>query len=237
MAPSCNRGESLGRLLHSLHVCHRLDGLVLLLELGTVDNLRIAHDDSAGIEIVVERLALSQELGGEQQVEPLHAFLGIFQIEASRVAHGDGALDDHHRLGIHFQHQVYHLLHVACVEVVLHGVVVRGSRYHHEIGITVRFCAIQGGGEVQRFLRQILLYVLVLDGRLALVDEVYLLRYHVHRHYLVVLAEQRGDRKAYVACAGHGYLDILVHHKYLNFIAKFIYYINNVRAQGYVLSC
>ena len=57
------------------HVGEGLDGLVLLLVLGARHHLGNTDDDAAGIEIVVERLALPQEFGAEQQVELLDCLI------------------------------------------------------------------------------------------------------------------------------------------------------------------
>ena len=56
-----------------------------------------AHDDAAGVQVVVEGLALAEELRGEDDVVD-----AVLRTDAVGVAHGDGALDDHQDFGIHF---------------------------------------------------------------------------------------------------------------------------------------
>ena len=46
-----------------------LDGLVLLLILGAFHHLGDADDDTAGVEVVIEGLALAQKLGREQKIK------------------------------------------------------------------------------------------------------------------------------------------------------------------------
>ena len=67
--------------MHLLNICNSLDSLVLLSELLTVYNLWNTNDDTAWIEIVVQSLALTEELRREQQVELLNALLGIFIVK------------------------------------------------------------------------------------------------------------------------------------------------------------
>ena len=72
----------------------------------------------------------------------------VFHIEAAGIAYGDGALDDHHGVGVHLQHQVNNLFHVRGVEEVLGAIVVGRRSDNHEVGITVTRLAVQCGMEV-----------------------------------------------------------------------------------------
>ena len=104
--------KSLGSLLQHLHICYAIDSLILLCKFRAIDNLRIAHDDAARIEIIIECLALTKELRRKEQVEFLHALLGILQIETTGITHRDGTLDHHYCIRIHLQYQVDNLLYV-----------------------------------------------------------------------------------------------------------------------------
>ena len=203
-------GEGLGIRL-CLGVADGFDGGVLFVELGAFYHLGVAHDDAAGIEVVVEGFALSQELGGEEEVEALvfelgleQELQGVFLIQAAGVAHGDGALDDHHGIGVDFQDEVDDVFYVVGVEEVLDGVVVGGGGDDHEVGVAVGGAAVEGGGEPQFFFGEVFLDVLVLYGGDAAVDLVYFLGYDVHGGDVVVLRQEGGDAQAYVACACHG---------------------------------
>lgn len=55
-----------------------------------VGGLRDAGDDAAGVEVVLQRMALAQELGGEDDLE-----LGILDANVLGVANGNSGLDDY----------------------------------------------------------------------------------------------------------------------------------------------
>ena len=208
--------EGLCCLLHALHVGDGTDCFVLLCVALAINQLRVAHDDAARVEIVVESLTLAQELGREEQVELLYALLSVFKVEAACIAHGDGALDDHNSVGVHLKHEVDNLLYVRRVEVVLHGVVVGRSGYHHEVGILIRCLAVESGYKVQRFLCQILLYIFVLYRRYAVVQLLYLLGYYVYGCHMVVLRKECCYTQSDIACAGYSNLYVLkIFHRYI----------------------
>ena len=135
--------EGARRPLEVRYVRNGLQGAVLLLELGAVYHLRHSDNDPAGIEVVVQGLALAQELRGEQQVKPPHALPPVLHVQAAAVAHGDGGLDDHHRVRVDLQHEVYDLLHVRGVEVVAHGVVVGRCGNDDELRVGVGLPSVQ----------------------------------------------------------------------------------------------
>ena len=125
----------------------------------TVIPLRAPDDDPARVEVVVQGLALPQELRGEDDVPgPCLAAYAL------GVSHRYRALYDHDILGVDLHDQVYDLLHVARVEVVPHRVVVGRGRDDHVVGIPVGGLPVQCGHQAQVLLRQVFLYVFVLDG-------------------------------------------------------------------------
>ena len=153
----------------------------------------VADNDSAGVEVVVQRLALAEELRGEDDAGHYHpeAAVGLalaiaeFLAHVGGVAYGHGGLYDHGGVGVDFQHQLDDFLYVASVEEVLLGVVVGGGRYDHELGVPVGCTPVERGSEAQVLLCQILLDILILDGRLPAVDLLNLLRNHIHRNNLI----------------------------------------------------
>ena len=213
-------GEGTGGLGEGRDVGDGTDGAVLLLETRVVDELGRADDDARGVEIVVQSLALAQELGGEEQVEAADALGGVAQVERAAVAHGDGGFYHHHGLGVDAQHQVDDLLDVRGIEIVLLGVVVGGGGYDHEIGVAVGRRAVECGSEVERLFSKVALDVLVLDGRLPAVDHVNLFGNDVDGRHVVVLGQQRGDAHPHVARPGHRYVVFLFHERL--FISRFI---------------
>ncbi len=155
----------------------------------------IADDDAAGVEVVVQRLALAEELRGEDDAGHYHpeAAVGLALAVAELLAHvggvayGHGGLDDHGGVGVDFQHQLDDFLYVACVEEVLLGVVVGGGRYHHELGVFVCRTPVEGCRKLKRLLRQIFLDVFVGYGADFTVDLLYFLGDHVNCRHLVML--------------------------------------------------
>ena len=160
-----------------------------------------ADDDAARIQVVVQGLALAQELRAEDDVPgtgPLADRLG--------VADRDGGLDHHDRVRVHLHDQVDHGLHRGGVKEVLLAVIVRGCRDDHEVRVRVRLLSIQSGGQVQLLLGEVLLDVLVLDRADAPVNLLDLLRDDVHRGDLVVLRQQRRKRQTHISGTGNSNL-------------------------------
>ena len=217
------------RIFPGLRVAYGTDGGVLLvppLVLVGWEYLGIADDDPRGIEVVVERPALPEELRGEEQVELLafkrrisEELQGILDVEAAGVAHRYCGLDDHHGVRVDAEDEVNDVLYAVGVEVVPLGVVVRRRGDDHEVGVPVGGLAVKGGREVQlardtrRFVvpelaPEVFLDVLVLDGTDTVVDFLDFLRDDVHGCHFVVLGEECRDAEAYVAGAGNGYLNV-----------------------------
>lgn len=98
------------------------------------------------------------------------------------------------------------------VEEVLLAVVVGRGGYDHEVRIPVCRLAVEGCLEVEGLLRQVFLYVFVLDGRYTIVDFFYFLRYDVHRSHMMVLREESRYAEADVSGAGYHYVYICCFH-------------------------
>ena len=85
------------------------------------------------------------------------------------------------------------------VEEVLLRVVVGGGGNDYKVCILVGACAIEGGGKVKFLFCQILLDVIVLNGRNLLVDLLHLLRDYVHCCDMIVLCQQCGNTHTDIA--------------------------------------
>ena len=96
-----------------------------------------------------------------------------------------------------------------CIKEVLNRIIIRRSRYHHIVGIGISLGAVQRGGQIQLFLCEILLYVLILYWGYASIYLVYLLSDNIHCRNLMMLCQQGGNTKAHIACTSHSYLQIL----------------------------
>ena len=197
--------EGMRCLFQCGYVRDGLYGLVLLRKFRFVDELRYSHYYAAGIQVVVQGLAFAQELRGEYQVEPFQPLFPVFHVQVAAVSHRNRGLDDHHRFRIDFQHQVYDLFYMACVEVVLDRIVVGRCGDDYEFGVTVRFAAVECSRQVQWLFGQVFFYVFVLYWGFFPVYQVYLFRYYVYGCHMVVLCQQSSKAKPDVACAGYGY--------------------------------
>ncbi len=103
-------GERLSLLL-CLWITYRSNCSILLIPLSVSvcwQNLRITYDNATGIEVVIQSLALTQELRREQQIKLLslqrrvsQELQRILHIQRTAIPHGDGTLNDHHCIGIH----------------------------------------------------------------------------------------------------------------------------------------
>ena len=173
---------------------------------GSCDGVGIllgrANHDTGRMQVVVERLALAQELGAEEDLviaQPL--------AQARGVADGDGRLDDDPGVRVHGAHGGDGGLDGARVEEVPVAVVVGGRGDDGVVGARVGLGHVDGGVQVELALprlglRQEALDLVVLDGRYVAVDLLDLLGHDVQRVHLVVLREQDGEGQADVAGTG-----------------------------------
>ena len=169
--------------------------------------LIVPDDDAAGVQVVVQGLALAEELRGEDDARDDHLEAAVGEALAvgellphvGGVPDGHGGLDDHDGVRVDLQHQFNDLLHVGGVEEVLLGVVVGGGGDDDEVGAGVCGPAVEGGGKPEGLLRKVLFDVFVLDGTFAAVDLFYFLGDDVDGDHLVLLREERGDGEADVS--------------------------------------
>jgi len=191
--------------LKIIHVRNFSNSLILFLKLFPVYHLGITDDYTGRIKIVVECLRLAEEFRREEEIESLDTLGCVFYVERTAVADGDRGFDDHDGIGIDAQDEVYNILNAVGVEVVLDRVIVGRCRDYDEVGIAISRRTIEGGGKIQILLREIFLYVFILYGRLAVVDEFHFFGNHIHGCYRVVLSEKSRYTEAYIACACYCY--------------------------------
>ena len=169
-----------------------------------------ANHDAAGVQVVIEGLALAQELRAEEDLavaQPL--------AQARGVADGDGRLDDDPGVRVHRPHCGDGGLDGARVEEVPVRVVVGGRGDDGVVGARVGLGHVYGGVQVELALphlrlRQEALDLVVLDGRYVVVDLLNLLGHDVQRVHLVVLREQDGEGQADVAGTGDSDLHVIL---------------------------
>ena len=112
----------------------------------------------------------------------------VLDVEAAAVADGDGGLDDHDGGGVDLEDEVDDFLDMGGVEEVLVRVIVGGGGDDDEVGLAVCGTPIEGGGEVEGLLGEVALDILVLDGGLALVDEIDFFGDDINGDYFVMLS-------------------------------------------------
>ena len=117
------------------------------------------------MEIVLQRVALAQKLGGEEYLE-----LGILSAYIFGVANGDGGLNDYGGIGTKFLGEVENALDARGVKVVRDVVVVGRRRDDDVVGIGVCRGGVGGRLQLGRALCQVLLDEWVLNGGDAVVD-------------------------------------------------------------------
>ena len=186
-------GEGAGGLFEVV-AGNLLDGFVGLVLLGELHHLGIAHNDAGRIEVVVQCLALAQELGREQEAElaggivaTLTEQAGILDIQTAAITHRNGALDNNRCLGTTLKNLVDDCLHGRGVEEVLLTIVVGGGGDDDKIGITIGRLGIERSYKVEFFFCKVLLDVLVLNGRHTTIDHIDLLGDDINSHNLMVL--------------------------------------------------
>ena len=104
-----------------------------------------SHNNPRRVQIIIQRLALPQELWRKNNLGHYHLegtvgqALPIAELlpHIAGVAHRNGGFNDHHGIRIHLKHQVNYFFYVAGIEEVLFGVVVGRSGYNHKIRISV----------------------------------------------------------------------------------------------------
>ena len=70
---------------HHIDIGYLIDCLIFFCKLRTINYLWIAYDNTAWVKVIIECLALTKELRREEEVELLHALLGILQVEVAGV--------------------------------------------------------------------------------------------------------------------------------------------------------
>ena len=141
-------------------VSYLLNCLILYLEIF-FHHLGYTHNDTAGIEIIVESFALPQKFRREQKIELLNPPCGIFHIQTACIAHRNGRLNDHHRIWVHLQHCINHFFNVASVKEILLDVIVSRCSNHHKVSILVTSLLVKGCLNVERLVGKIILNVVI----------------------------------------------------------------------------
>ena len=165
-------GKHLGIRL-GIGIADGSNGSILFREVvvANLNGFGITYDDARGVEVIIQRFALTQELGREEQIELfalqfrfIEELQRVFCIKAAAIAHGDGTLDDHHGIRVNADDQVDDVLYMMCVEEILDGVVVGRCCDDYEVRVAIGTGTVERGFQIKLLLCQILFNILVLDG-------------------------------------------------------------------------
>ena len=94
------------------------------------------------------------------------------------------------------------------IEKILGRIVIGRRSDNHEIGIGIRLSPVKCSPEIQFFLSEILLYVVILNRRNAVIDFLHLLRHHIHSNHFMMLRQQSRHAQADITSTGHRNLQI-----------------------------
>ena len=72
------------------------------------------------------------------------------------------------------------------IEKVLFRIIVGRGRYDHKVRVSISRSAVQRSRKVELFLGKVFLDIFIMNRRFPAVDQIYLLRYHIHCDYAVM---------------------------------------------------
>ena len=147
-----------------------------------------ADDNTRRVKIVIKSLGLTQEFRAEDDVLAVELLT-----HGSGVAHRDRRLDDHDGVRVIFHDQFDHSFDRRSVKVLGVAIVVGRGSDHNKISIGVCSLSIQRCCQIQFFLCEILLNIVILNRRLAIVDQFNFLRNNINCGHLMVLRKQCGN--------------------------------------------
>ena len=147
-----------------------------------------ADNNAARIQIVMQGFRLAQEFRAEDDIVTV-----VFLAHRSRKANRNCGLNYHDSIRVVLDDQLNNRFNRRSIKEVLLAVIVSGSRDNNKVRVLVGRFRIKRCNEIQIFLCEILLNILVLNRSLLLIDEVYLFRDNIHCHNLIMLTQQRGD--------------------------------------------
>ena len=130
----------------------------------------------------------------------------VFLPHLGSKSNRDSRFDHHDSVRIALDHQLDHILHRTGVKKILFTVIVGRSCNDNKSCLFIGSFRIQRGRKAQILMGQIFFYIVVLDGRFSLVDQLYLLRHNIHRHDLIMLRQKRGNRQSHISCSCYCYL-------------------------------
>ena len=136
----------------------------------------------------------------------------ILDVKRTSITDRDGTLDDHDSIRVVGDDEIDDFFDVGSVEVVLDGIIIGGSSNDHKVSLAIGGRAVEGGGEVTALaflaegwknLGEVTFDVFVLYGADAAIYLINLFGDNINSDDFVMLGQQCGDGKAYIACTGY----------------------------------
>lgn len=135
------------------------------------------------MQVVVQGFALAQKFGAKQQVGCTQGLDGF-----GGVAHGHGALDHHHRLGIDGHHVFNDRFDALGIKVVGGAIVVGRSGNNYVVCTFVGFLFVERCTEIQWLAFQEMFDFGILDRRLFTGEYLHLIRVDVKADNIIFLS-------------------------------------------------
>ena len=164
-----------------------------------------AHDNAARIQIIVQRLAFTQEFRAEDDV-----LAASFLADAFGVANGNGGFYYHDGIRVILHNQLDYCFYSAGVEKVLFAVVVGRCSDNNKFCVFISHFCIQRSNKVEVLFSQIFFNLIILNRGFFVVDQLNLLRDNINGLYFIVLRKHRSQGKSNVTGTGNG--NFHVHH-------------------------
>ena len=95
--------------------------------------------------------------------------------------------------------QLDHRFYRRGIEEIFLAVVVGRRGNDHKVRVLICGFCLQRRSQIQFLFNEMLLYVLILNGRLLLMDQLYRFWNNIHRRYMMVLCQQSGNGQADIA--------------------------------------
>lgn len=167
---------------------------------------RRANHNAGRMQVVVQRLALAQELRRED-----YSPVGQARGKLFGVANGNGGFYYDPSSFIYRARSGNGRFDARSVKEVLLRVVVCGSGDDGKVSAFVGFALIECSREIQLALAfgplaQEALDLRIGNGAFAVVQQGHLFRHHIQSAHFIVLRQQHGQRKAHISHSRYGYL-------------------------------
>ena len=161
----------------------------------------LADDDARRVQVVVQRLALTQEFRREDDLVATHLFA-----QGCGIAHRNGRFDDDGGGAVERHDLAHDGLDRRGVELVRHRIVIGRRGDDDDIRAFESLGGVESRLEVQFFVLQEVLDFGIDDRRFPAIEHIDLGRDDIECNHLVMPRQQHGVRKTHITQARNSYL-------------------------------